>query len=329
MLARLVLAFVWIGLLAPQAWSLPRVDISGTHSPDLRAALRVSLNLPALEAADTPLDHEAQRLSELVHALGYLDGRVGIVRGSDGQDANILTMDVQAGPLYRIGSIQVIGLDSTAVPALQASIHDLITATVGAPARDDVVSQLALDIVWRARSASFAMARVDVTDLATDPISETAALTVRLTIGAPAKFGEVTFDSGGAIDPAVLYAKVPFSTGDPYSPAALDALDTALARLPLVRQSRTEVLPDADGHVAVAVTIKTHANPAVLDHRKAMGILLMVVALLIIGCRQMALAAGSSSWSRGMRLVDASIAMILIGASILLVERALAFTAVS
>lgn len=326
MLARIVLSFIWIGLLAMPAWAQPRIDMSPALAPELRAALLMSLNLPAL-GDDASLADEAHRLNELVRALGYLDGSVRITRGPDGQGSDVLHLDVQAGPLYPIGSIQVIGLGGAAPPALLESIHDLLAATVGAPARHDVVSRLLSDLVWRARSASFAMVVTESVDLATDP-SETAALTIGLTLGAAAQFGVVTFDSDGAVDPALLASKVPFSAGDPYSPAALDALDTALTALPRVRQSRIQVLPESSGRMAVDVSIRTHANPALFDH-KAMGILLLGATLLTLGCRQIVVAADALPWSKGGRLVDFAIAVMLIGVLVLVVQRALAFAAMS
>lgn len=328
MLARTVLAFVWIGLLAMPALAQPRIDMSPTLAPELRAALLMSLNLSVLVGDDAAMDGEAQRLNELVADLGYLDGSVRIVREPDGQGGDKLHLDVRPGPLYRIGAIQVIGLDGATPPALQASIHDLLASTIGTVARDDVVSRLLSDLAWRARSASFAMAVAASVELATDP-SETAALTIRLTLGPASQFGAVTFDSGGAVDPAMLAAKVPFSLGDPFSPAALDALDKALATLPLVRQSRIQVLPDSDGRVAVDVNIRAYANPAVLDHRKTMGILLLGATLLTLAYRQIVVATGALPWSLGVRLVDAATAIILIGALVLVVQRALAFAAVS
>lgn len=326
MLARLALILIWFGLLAPQAWAEPRVDMPAAVTPGLRAALLMSLNLPALTADETAMDREARRLTGLVRALGYLDGSVDIVHRSDEQGSDVIDLDVRAGPLYRIGSIQVIGLDDAAPAALQAGIHDLIAGTVGAPARENIVSQLTTDMVWRARSAAFATAEAKIADLVTDP-SETVALTIRLTLGASAELGTVTFDSGGALDPAMLNALVPFSAGEPYSPAALEALDTALAGLPLIRQSRIEVLPAIDGRVPLAVSIRAHANPATLEHGKLLGVVLLSAALLALGYRQVVGAVGSSPRSRSMRLLDAAIAMVLIGALVLVIQRALAFAA--
>jgi outer membrane protein assembly factor BamA len=185
MQVRLAFVLVWLGLLAPQAWAEPHIDIPATVTPDLRAALLMSLNLPALTADAAAMAREEGRLTELVRDLGYLDGSVDITRG---QGSETFDLDVEAGPLYRIGSIQVIGLDGVAPAPLQAGIHDLIATTVGMPARADIVSQLASDMVWRARSAAFAMAAAEIADLATDP-SETAALTIRLTLGAPHRIG--------------------------------------------------------------------------------------------------------------------------------------------
>ena len=42
---RLALVLVWLGLLAPQAWAEPHIDISAAITPNLRAALLMSLNL--------------------------------------------------------------------------------------------------------------------------------------------------------------------------------------------------------------------------------------------------------------------------------------------
>ena len=316
-------AAFWTVLLASQAWALPRVDITASLAPELHSALSQSLNLPALTSGGS-LDREARRLTELVRAFGYLDGKVRIE-----QSADVLAVNVQPGPLYLIGSIQIPGLGGTQRPALQADIHDLIVANVGTAARADIISRLAREVVWRARSASFALAHGNGTDIVADPITETAALTIRTTTGPPIEFGDVTFDSDGIIDPAVLYPQVPFSTGDAYSPVAIEALDTALADLPLLRQRRIELLPVADERVTVAVTLRTRADLGMLGHRKAIGILMLGLALLAIGLRQLALETGFLAWSPPVRLVsDATIAMTLIGALALSAERALAFAGV-
>jgi hypothetical protein len=66
-----------------------------------------------------------------------------------------------------------------------------------------------------------------------------------------------------------------------------------------------------------------------LEHRKLLGIVLLTAALLALGYRQTVGALAGSPGSRRIGLLDVAITLTLIGALVLVVQRALAFAAFS
>jgi hypothetical protein len=85
--------------------------------------------------------------------------------------------------------------------------------------------------------------------------------------------------------------------------------------------------PDPEGLVPVSVALAIRSDPAVLERSRLTGIFVIALALGAIAIRQSFLAGGMPTRSPGIRVLDAALLALLLAASYLVLERALAFAA--
>lgn len=320
-----VLLAVFAGMLAVPAYARPSIVMVGDPAPELHAALLKSLNPDAMNIDEEYLSVERERLEDVVHSFGYLDGIVNEPTVPEGKGEEYATIEVRPGRLYTIASVQVLGLAGITQKNFQADIVFHIGAAVGKPARDDIVAAMIKELIYRVKGASFPKVEVTGREISVDRGSATAILKITLNTGAAATFGDVTFGSQGADYAAVTDYPLPFTTGEPFDPAAVDAYRSALMQVPLVRSVRIDVQLDEQNRANIDVRARLFANMPLLAYHRTLGIAVIGGTLLLLGFRQMTLALRRSPrepW--GIALDIANLVMMILSA-VLLVERAIMF----
>jgi hypothetical protein len=323
-------------------------DLQSPSSGDQEVldAIRTGSNLPVLMSGAEPgsssledwaatIERERHRLSVLVQAFGYLDGRVESIdastmrAGTDSGARHLPAVQVHPnlGELYRIGSIEVLGVAGGDLdPEVQEDIRVLLSRFVGLTARADVLSKLESEIMFRVRNAGRPFAKVLVRELVSDQGSALAAARIAIDVGRSARLGPVVFHGLKRTASQSLEKYVPFVSGHPYRPAEVDALRAALEDLRLFRTVRVRVNESPDAAGLFPVDVRVEEEPPTreqLARGRLAGLMTMTAALVIVGVRQVSLAGGISSRSRRNRVLSAAVWILLVAAAALSAQRIL------
>jgi translocation and assembly module TamA len=212
-------------LPAELAGLLPQVVDSASQSqqpPTSRLAIRQRA------------ERDVPRLQQVLRAHGYFDATVtfriedpkrapspGIVTEVERlatRPEAIVVFDVQSGPLYRFGKLQVVladnpdGFEAPQPPGLVA----------GEPALTQAVLDAEQKLLVDARQDGFALAKTGEREVIVDHDTRLMDVTLHLDPGRRARFGEVTFSGGDGIDFAFLRGRVPFEAGQRYDPTLVE-----------------------------------------------------------------------------------------------------------
>ncbi|MEO8883746.1 MAG: POTRA domain-containing protein [Devosia sp.] len=248
------------------------------------------------EAPDATI--EKARLQSLVRGFGYLKAEISISPSpGPGTDASF---DVRAnlGRLFKLGSIQILGLDTSNSGALALDLQARLQQEVGQPARAGMLATLSSDVLWRIEQESYPLARIVGTRLSVDETAKIASASITVSPGPRANFGPVTFKGARSTAASELQALVPFRTGAPFDPAVLDQLRAALAKLPRLRTASVSIgdIVALDGTVPIDVNLDEYQDPALLADNKMVGILTLGAALLLVGALEIYRRFGRRNW---------------------------------
>ncbi|WP_210289137.1 hypothetical protein [Aminobacter ciceronei] len=318
------------------AADFPAIELQTTSNDALDGVLRAALNAPELErAADgaatrgwqPAVEAERHRLEELMRGQGYLHARIEMPDAADdaGSPDKIALRPI-AGPLFRVGMVEVDGLEGVATDAVRDDVSLQMMEAVGKPARGDLLATLEDEVLWRLRTASYPFVRV--TGRALQPIPGQALATARIVVepGALARFGAVAYSGLVGLKQDELSRLQPFKQGDPYDPDMLERFREALLGHPSVKNVRVR-LPqavDADGLLQLRAEVEEQnlrADDATGGYRT--GLVAAVSALAALAIRQVSVASlrpGRSRWPLWLEVVPV---LLLAAAFYLIAQRML------
>jgi outer membrane translocation and assembly module TamA len=318
------------------AADFPAIEIETTSNATLDGVLRAALNVPELERAaergaakdwQAAVEAERHRLEALMRGQGYLEARVEMPDAGPGAGAPAkVQLKPVIGPLFRVGMVEVDGLDSVATDAVRADVSRQMMEAVGKPARGDLLATLEDEVLWRLRTASYPFVRV--TDRVLLPMPGQALATVRIVVepGASARFGAVSYSGLVGLKEEELNRLQPFKQGDPYDPEALDSFRVALLAHPSVKNVRLR-LPDAvdaNGQLQLRAELEEEqlrADDAAGSYRT--GLVAAVSAIAALAIRQVSVASlrpGRSRWPLWLEVVPV---LLLAAAFYLIAQRML------
>lgn len=309
------------------ATTLPDIVLKATGDAALDAVLGAALNAPGPEDAQSnsgadpaqewlpAVEVERQRLAEVMRGRGYLDARVewagdAAVADKPGQ----VVLDPVPGPLYRIGSIEIEGVDGQGLEALRDDIHLQIAGATGKLARGDVLSKLEGEVLWRIRSASFPFARITQRDLKPQPQALLATARMDVETGPRATFGTVSYSGLRRLSAEELARLQPFVQGAPYDPAVLERFSQSLASYPSVSSARLRLADqvDAAGHIDVSAEIRE--KPKVSFESSGalrLGTASAAIAIAVLALRQVSIAGTRSRDRRWPLWLDILLVLLL------------------
>lgn len=318
------------------AADFPAIELETTSNDTLDGVLRSALNAPELERAaeggaakgwQAAVEAERHRLEELMRGQGYLHARVEMpdaVAGAGTPDK--ITIKPVAGPLFRVGMVEVDGLDGVATDAVRDDVSRQMMEAAGKAARGDLLATLEDEVLWRLRTASYPFVRV--TERALLPIAGQALATARIVVepGASARFGSVAYSGLVGLKEDELSRLQPFKQDDPYDPDALERFREALLSHASVKNVRMR-LPDAvdaNGQLQLRAEIEEEqlrAADATGNYRT--GLIAAVSAIAALAIRQVSVASlrpGRSRWPLWLEVVPV---LLLAAAFYLIAQRML------
>jgi hypothetical protein len=268
-----------------------------------------------------------------------LAARVDIVdeHRSGEKPSEVPWLDVRLKPipgiLYRIGSIEVVGVAGSDLAAIvQKDIGELLPRFVANRARADILSHLEDEIIWRVRNAAHPFVRVVGREILPDQATHMAGVRITIDPGPSVRFGSVVFRGLGSLDPHSLSRYVPFSPGNPYRSADVDALREELGRLPFVRSvgARLNDAPDWRGLWNVEVDVKEiPPKPGQVLRSGLAGLTTMCAALAALALRQVALAFNPRSRSRSLRTLTVIAWALVFASAAFVMQRLLTYMIIS
>lgn len=314
-------------------YAVPDVMLMPTGDKALDDALRSSLNAPELAHAVSPGVATAQqewlatvrteqlRLTHVLIGRGYLQGSVNLLNlDAADKSASLPRLELKPlpGPLFRIGSVEVAGIEDGGLPALREDLRSQMANVVGKPAQADLLSHLESEVLWRVMGASYPFARVTGREVVPDPTTQLASVRLVIDKGPAASFGAVTFDGLTRMSSKELEGIVPFSPGSPYDPQLLGRFEQALKAMPTVVSARVRLADklSSDGRIAVNVEVKERADvPAETAVAGSLGAAALAFAIFALAFRQMAIAGGLSERGRVTLAMDIVLLPLFVAAA--------------
>ncbi|MDH4988665.1 hypothetical protein QEZ47_24740 [Aminobacter anthyllidis] len=328
--AAMLSLFVGSGFAA----DFPVIELETTSNTKLDGVLRAALNTPELERAakggeakawQPAVEAERHRLEELMRGQGYLEARVDMsaTTAEAGSPEKVILKPL-AGPLFRVGMVEVDGLDGVATDAARDDVSRQMMEAAGKPARGDLLATLEDEVLWRLRTASYPFVRV--TDRGLLPIPGQALATVRIVVapGSSARFGTVTYAGLTGLKVEDLSRLQPFSQGDPYDPEQLDRFREALLAHPSVKTVRVRLPGDVDagGQLQLRAEVEEEqlrSDDATGNYRT--GLVAAMSAIAALAIRQVSVASlrpGRSRWPLWLEVVPV---LLLAAAFYLIAQR--------
>jgi len=164
-----------------------------------------------------------------------------------------LSLTVDTGPRFKVGSIAVRGAQAASLPAIDMSKLGL---AAGDPA-DAAAILAAQDAVLTAfRKQGYALASVK-REVVVDHATREAEITFTVTAGPIARMGPVSFSGTDKVNTAFLQRRVPFKQGELYDPGKVDTLRGKLTSLGVFNGVRIQPATalDANGELPIDVSV--------------------------------------------------------------------------
>ena len=266
---------------APAVYSLDIV----VDDASLRRLLQQHLDLARYRASDAALSRvELARLAAaapaqaeaLLETEGYFNAKADVER--DPADETRLRLTVTPGPLTRVGKLDIEFTEGLAEPAkgqgqgkdqgegegerdgqaLRDSLRAGWPLKPGAAFTQAQWASAKSDLLLRARSGGFPLARWGETAARVDPDTQTAELRLVLASGNRARLGALRIEGLKRQDRETVERLTGYRTGDPYTEQKLAEFQERLAKTQLFDAVRVQLLPEAveaDGTTPVQVSV--------------------------------------------------------------------------
>jgi translocation and assembly module TamA len=226
------------------------VEASGLTAKSLRQVL-------SLRALRRRVENSIERVSALLRARGYYAAGQEFTVAEKGKDAADVTLRIDLGALYKIGTYSLILTEpradnrKIAVPLKQLGFKP------GDAARSDVVAGSdAKLLAWLART-SYPLARIVKRRNVVDHKARTLSVQVTLDSGPFVRFGDTRIEGLRDVDAVVVRRRAVWSRGAPYNADKLEATrkklrETGLFASIIVRHGENA---DATGHLPIIVKV--------------------------------------------------------------------------
>lgn len=243
-----------------------RAEITGAEAGDLADLLDKVSELKSLEdkppASEEALrrraDRDLGRLADAAHSLGYWDAAFSydLDRGADPVK---VTVKVEPGPLYHIGSITVLGPDGR---PLAFPGDGKLPLKPGDPARTAPVLATETALLTALGDSGHPFAKVEDRRVEIDRDAHTMDVTYTLAPGSVVRFGPVAITGLERLDPAYVEGRIRWQRGALYDAAKVEETRRALIESGLFSTVRITPAADPDdpenAHMTIEPTERLH-----------------------------------------------------------------------
>lgn len=211
----------------------------------------------------------AARINTALRSRGYYDatikatidgrpiaepGALDAIDARPGNEPVSFAFDVATGPRYRVGDVAI------RPPTAQTSLPAIDRARLGLSPGDPADAAAILDaqdkLLAELRKQGYALASIK-RDVVVNHATREATVTFVTETGPLARMGPVRFSGTDKIDTVWLQRRVPFSEGDPYDPAKVEAMRGKLTSLGVFNAVRIKPATalDANGELPFDVEL--------------------------------------------------------------------------
>lgn len=203
-------------------------------------------------------------LLNMLRVYGFYDGEVrNSVARIEGQQRVALNFDINTGPVYRLSSIDLAGLDAVGVNVPAA--REAFAMKVGDPANADKIAAGRLGVLSHLLETGFPFAETGEPDLLIDHDLRSGALTVPVTPGGQYRFGGIIANDSGLFGSRHLQRIARFEQGDIFQASEVDDLRRAILATGLVSTVTLTPIaatdPDGTEPGLVDINVETVAAP--------------------------------------------------------------------
>jgi translocation and assembly module TamA len=211
-------------------------------------------------------ESDLPKLEQALRSEGYYSGSVAFVIEGDTtpqppSDAVAalataprarIVFHVTPGPLYKLArvDIEVEGGDADFVAPKPADIG----LAVGDPARAQAVLDAEKLLLGRTMKQARPLAALGPRRAVIDHDAQTMEVTLRVTPGPKADFGDIVFAGDTGIDEIFLGRRLPFATGEAFDPELVDKGRTSLVQTNLFSTVRVEIGKELDAEGRIPIT---------------------------------------------------------------------------
>jgi translocation and assembly module TamA len=256
------LLLVWLLLIAGGAAADPGYVVTVTGSPDKALVETVRQVSELVKRADEPpppaavLRQRAERdratLSEALRALGYYDDKL-MVAVDDAATPMTVTITVEPGPRYTVGDYTVTEVDG-AKPRVPLD-RKTLGVPPGAPAAGSTIVDADRKVEAQYAAKAYPFAKVTDRRVVIDHATRSAAVTLQVDPGAPARAGAIAISGLERVSEAFVRRRLALQEGQPLTSVALDKTRTNLVETGLFATVRVEYPPQPPQPDAVPVSV--------------------------------------------------------------------------
>jgi translocation and assembly module TamA len=237
-----------------------RAEITGAEDSDLADLLDKVSELKTLEdrppvseeALRRRADRDLGRLADAARSLGYWDAEFAFDLDAAADPAKV-TVRVTPGPLYHVGSVNVLGPDGQPLPMPQSEIK--LPLKPGDPARTAPVVATETALLTALGNNGYPFAKVENRRVEIDRGTQTMDVTYTLDPGPVKHFGPVTITGLERLDPAYVGGRVRWQQGTLYEASKVEETRRALIESGLFSTVRITPTADPENLEEVRMTI--------------------------------------------------------------------------
>jgi translocation and assembly module TamA len=236
-----------------------RAEITGAEDSDLADLLDKVSELKTLEekppASEEALrrraDRDLGRLADAAHSLGYWDAEFSYEFDTQVEPAKI-TVKVEPGPLYHVGSVDVQGPDHQ---PLVIPNQGKLPLKPGDPARTAPVVATETALLAALGNSGHPFAKAGDRRVEIDRVAHTMEVTFTLDPGPTQRFGPVAIEGLERLNPDYVEGRVRWQPGEVYNEAKVEETRRALIASGLFSTVRITPVADPEnpGEVRMAI----------------------------------------------------------------------------
>lgn len=236
-----------------------QVNFKGIDNDEVQKALEASSNLVQLK--EKPLSSSSslilrarddeKRLPQVLKSFGYFAGKAQIEIGKQsiksilpselrGKESIEVIINIESGPVYNIGKIQIVGIDQLNLGGIQIELKS------GDPALGQSVLNAGSEMISRIKLAGYPFVHMAKRKLRVNHLKKTMNVFFEIDPGPLASLGEVSIGGLDKVKEEFILKRVPWVPGDDYDPRILERFRSDLSGLGVFSSIKLRIPDETD-----------------------------------------------------------------------------------